>query len=264
MIGGWLWLGISFVLATLWANVVWFFQRYRPGIAGKAIDGLMAWRFSPLLFQLLRLLYYVGLPFAALLWGQDAVIGRLLGLQRFELPITDGATTTANWLDWIHDAGWAAGLGIGALGLLALGGWAYRRASTSPDMNGEDVAVGADASGRIFLREAAYHELHWAFYRNAPIAAFGLYWGVWAGLALVGLEAVANPAWRRDVNDPRRAPAQLRRAALAVVSSVLFLYTQNLWLALLLHWISSWGLNALYAAPSSTLAREGADLNREA
>jgi hypothetical protein len=100
----------------------------------------------------------------------------------------------------------------------------------------------------LFLREAAYHEAHWAFYRNAPILAAGTYWGVWIGLALAALEAALNPAWRRGLADPQRAPAQLMRAALAVVSSVLFLLTENLWLALILDWGVSRGWGTLARA----------------
>jgi len=247
---GWLWLSGSLLLAVLWANLARFFQSPRSEVMGEFVPRLLSWRFSPHLLQLLRLLYYIGVPFAALLWGHDAVVGRLLGLQRLDLPAlgeeTTGAAVTANWLDWAYDVGWAAALGLGAWGLLALGWWAYRRALATAG-EGKEVA-GVNASGWVLLREAAYHETHWAFYRNAPILAWGAYWGVWAGLALVTFEAVLNPAWCQGLADPQRAPAQLLRGALAVVSSVLFLLTQNLWLTLALHWGISWGLAAFVRA----------------
>jgi len=253
---GWLWLSGSLVLAALWTNLAWFFHRPRAGAIGGFVTRLVAWRFAPGLLQLLRLLYYVGVPFAALLWGHDAVVGRLLGLQPLELPMSGreevSAAIAANWLDWALDAGWAVTVGIGAWGLLALGWWAYRRAEVVGQAvvaAGEiDGASGADGSGGVFLREAAYREVHWAFYRNAPILAAGTYWGVWIGLALVALEAALNPAWRRGLADPQRAPAQLMRAALAVVSSVLFLLTENLWLALILDWGVSQGWDTLARA----------------
>lgn len=240
---GWLWLGSSLFLAILWKNLVWFFRQPRLGIVGKFLTQLAAYRFSPWLLQILRLLYYVGLPFAALLWGRDAVIGRLLGLQRFELVDLSGEGVNDNWLDWVHDVGWAVMLGLGAWGLLTLGWWAYRRALATAHEEG--MLIRANVSGWVLLREAAYHEIHWAFYRNAPIQAWGAYWGIWAGLALAALEAALNPAWRESLGDPQRAPAQLMRGALAVVSSVLLWLTQNLWLALALHWGVSWGLAAL-------------------
>jgi hypothetical protein len=249
---GWLWLGGSLLLAALWANLSWFFRQPRSDAAGEFVARLNAWRFSPWLLQLLRLLYYIGVPFAALLWGHDAVVGRLLGLQplNLNLSIASGkeasASVAANWLDWAHDVGWAAILGIAAWGVLALGWWAYRRAMVAAGE--EDVVTGANSSGWVLLREAAYHEAHWAFYRNAPSLVVGTYWGVWTGLALVVLEAALNPGWRKDLADPQQAPGQLMRGALSIVSSVLFLLTENLWLALALHWGVSWGVAALVRA----------------
>jgi hypothetical protein len=257
---GGLWLSISLLLAAFWANLAWFFRQPRPGAIGGFVSRLVAWRFSPWLLELLRLLYYIGMPFAALLWGHDAVVGRLLGLQRFDLPTPVGkevsATVAANWLDWAHDVGWTAAVGIGAWGLLALGWWAYRRAMASAGEAGG--LAGAGSSGWVLLREAAYHEVHWAFYRNVPIVAVGPYWGVWIGLALVVLEAALNPAWHEDLADPRRAPGQLMRGALAVVSSVLFLLIENLWLALILHWGVSWGLAALARFRSAATPKRSA------
>ncbi len=247
---GWLWLSSSLLLAALWANLAWFFCQTSSGAVGDFIARLTAWRFSPRLLQLLRLLYYIGVPFAALLWGHDAVIGRLLGLQQLDLPIPGGkeasADITANWLDWAHDVEWAVALGLGAWALLALSWWAYRRAIVTTGAG--DVVTRANSSGWVLLREAAYHEIHWAFYRNMPVLAVGTYWGVWIGLALAALEATLNPAWHKGMTDPQWAPGQLMRGALAVVSGVLFLLTQNLWLALALHWGVSWGLATLAQA----------------
>ena len=254
---GWLWLGGSLLVAILGANLAWFFRRPRSGAIGDFVADLSARRFSPAFLQFLRLLYYIGIPFAALLWGRDAVVGRLLGLQRLDLPLAgaheSGAYLAVNWLDWAHDAGWAVTLGAGTWGLLALGWWAYRRA-TSAAGEGEMVA-GAGSSGWAFLREAAYHEVHWAFYRNAPVVALGTYWGAWIGLVLVASEAALNPAWRSGLVDPQRAPASLMRAGLAVFSSVLFLSTGNLWLALVSDWGISWGLAALARAFPGSLSR---------
>lgn len=247
---GWLWLSGSWLLAVVWANLAWFFRRPRAGAVGGFVGRLVAWRFSPWLFQLLRLSYYIGIPFAALLWGHDAVVRRLLGLQQLEPPLSSGGqagtNVAANWLDWARDLGWAVTIGIGAWMVLALGWWAYRRAVVTA--GGLEGVSGGSSSGWLLLREAAYHEAHWAFYRNAPILAAGTYWGVWMGLAVVGLEAALNPAWRKSLANPARAPGGLMRAALAVVSSVLFLLTENLWLAVALDWGVSWGVVTLARA----------------
>ena len=252
----WLWLGDSVLLAVLWANLAWFFHKPLAGTAGEYAARLIGWRFSHWLFQIVRLFYYVGLPFSALLWGNDAVVGRLLGL-----PVGQDAGTSSTYqpLDWAQDLAWAAALGAGAWSLLALGWWAYRR-SLAATSKGREQIQGATASGWILFREAAYHEIHWAFYRNASILELArhpgdTYWGVWAGLALVLLEAVLNPAWRRGLTDPQRAPAQLLRATLAVISSTLFLLTENLLLALALHFSVTWGLAALARSSSPTISR---------
>jgi len=235
----WLWLSGSLLMAVLWTNLAWFFRQPRSETTSDLITPLITWRFAPQLLELLRLLYYIGVPYGALLWGRDAVVEGLLGLGGEKANVAPAA----NWLDWARDVGWTAALGIGAWAVLALGWWAYRRALAAAD---SEVEVGgANVSGWVLLREAAYHEVHWAFYRNAPILVLGEYWGIWTGLALAALEAALNPAWRKGLADPRTAPPQLMRGALAVVSSLLFLMTQNLWLALALPRGVSWGLYVL-------------------
>lgn len=239
----WLWLGGSLLLAILWSNLAWYFRESRAGRIGELVARLASWRFSPLLLQFLRLLYYIGLPTAAFYLGHDAVVQRYLGL-------SDGQSDV--WLRWVHDIGWIAALGIGTWVLLAAGWWAYRRALHA--VGKKSPIASASASGWVLLREAAYHEVHWAFYRSALILilaqmqlAGNEYWGVWIGLALVALEAALNPAWRKGLADSERAPARLMRGALAVVSSAMFIQTKdgNLLLSLLLHFCVSWGLVTL-------------------
>jgi membrane protease YdiL (CAAX protease family) len=114
------------------------------------------------------------------------------------------------------------------------------------------------APGWETLREALYYEIHWAFYRNAPIVTLGVYWGAWVGVALAAIQAAANPAWRKGLSTPGTAAALLLRAALAVISSLCFLRTQNLWLAILLHWGVTAGLRTHYQVPLSIEPQESA------
>jgi hypothetical protein len=264
----WLWLAGSLLLATLWTNLAWLFSPWVE--AGRSLDDseslaerivvqLANWRFASTLFQALRLLYHIGLPFVALFWGRDAVISRFLGLQRLALPtaaaLAEGASANANWLDWANDAGWTAALGLGSWAMLLAAGWVRHQALARAG----EPRLGSKATGWETLREALYHEIHWAFYRNAPIMAFGFYWGTWAGLTLVALEAVLNPAWRKGLSTPGGAASLVLRAALAVISSLLYLQAQNLWLAILLHWGVTSGLRTLYPAASS-FTPEGAGI----
>jgi hypothetical protein len=251
-------LGGSLLLAGLWTNLAWLYSPWvqagrspddADSLAERLVVQLANWRFSPLLYQGLRLLYYVGLPFAALFWGYDAVVSRFFGLQRLVLPtagaLEGSASINANWLDWAQDVAWAVALGLGSWAVLLAAGWVRRRALGDAD----SPRPGVRASAWETLREALYHEIHWAFYRSAPIVILGLYWGTWTGLLLAALEALVNPVWRKGLRRPDWAATLLLRAALAVVSSLLFLRTQNLWLAILLHWGVSTGLRTLYPLP---------------
>ena len=256
----WLWLGASLLLALLWSNLTWLFSPWADAVGSSETSGSLAerivfqvahWRFSGSVHQGLRLLYYVGLPAVALFWGRDAVLSRLLGLQRLALPSPGEGTSTAalsaNWADWIHDLGWAAVLGLAGTGLLLLASMAYHRALFSIKSTGRTGRTG----GWRLAREAIYHEVHWAFYRNAPVMAFGLYWGTWAALALIALEAALNPEWRGDLVEPARAWPCLVQGAIAVVSCLVYMQTQNLWLAVLLHWGIEWTLQSV-TRPSPT------------
>ena len=102
--------------------------------------------------------------------------------------------------------------------------------------------AGTRAPFWVLLREAIFYEVHWAFYRNAPLVFLGTYWGAWAGLGLVAVEAALNPCTWRDLGDGVRLPGLLVRAGLAVLSTVLAQQTGNLWLAVLVHWAITWAL----------------------
>ena len=246
----WLWLGGSLLLALLATGTTWWLDRAkgRDLRIASFVDGPA----FPLLTEIGRLLFYLGLPAAALLWGQDAVIGRLMGFQPLlalnglmgePAPATDIA---ANLADWTRDVGWAVGLGTAAWAVLALGWWTVRRGASPPRLDRGML------SGLVGLREAAYHEVHWAFYRNAPIVALGSYWGVWAGLGLAALEAVLNPFWRAALRDADRVSLPLLRGGMAFLSAALFLKTGNLWLAILVHWGVLWGLSATVGSGFTT------------
>jgi hypothetical protein len=248
----WIWLLGSFLLAVAAAQIT--FRARRLPVPPNWLSDLLVWPYTPALILILRILFYVGIPLAALDWGRDVIVPRWMGLQpllafRGLLEAPASANELAeNWANWVWDAGWAVGLGSGAGVLLAVGWWSVARKAW---LNGPLTAA-RGSLGRTLL-EAVLHEVHWAFYRNVPIVALALtrpdaealYWGTWAGLALIGLEAVLNPYWWAALFSPQNAPMAFVRAGLAALSAVLFLKTQNLWLAILVHWGVSWGLYKL-------------------
>lgn len=259
----WLWLAGSFLVALLWVNLSCLFAPWAEedgtaetsaSLPERIVRRVAGGRLSPFVFQVFRLLYYVGIPATALFWGRDAVVARFLGLQPLLLP--DAAVTvastdvSANWFGWLHDLGWAAGIAVISIGLLALASLTHRRALSHID-TAEDQRRARRPSAVIAAREALYHETHWAFYRNAPIVAFGTYWGPWVGLLLVGVQASASPRWRESLREPGEAWRVLQRAAVAVVSTVLFLQAQNLWLAFAVHTMIGWTMGAIYSAPET-------------
>lgn len=234
----WVWLGGSLFLAIATTQVSWRLWQ-REGSRARLEPFVVSAPF-PILQQLARWLYYIGLPFAALVWGRDALVGRLLGLQ----PLTSPIDMLPNWTDWAIDLGWAVGLAMAAWTILAMGWWTVRRAGARPH------PAGTHTSAWRLLGEAALHETHWAFYRNGPAVVLGVYWGAWAGLGLVALEAALNPWWRADLRDETRLPAGLVRVGLAMLSVIIYLQTMNLWMAILAHWGITWGL-AIWARASA-------------
>lgn len=228
----WLWLGGSILAALLAAGAAWFWR------SRALAEDLAASPFFAPLLQAFRFLYYVGGPFAALIWGRDAVVERLLGLG--PLPYLLGTPLspdekTALWMDGMRGVGWVIFLGTSAWATLAVIWWATRY----PGQEGLDHLP---RSPLLALREAFFQETHWMFYRNAPVVALGTYWGTWVGLIPLLLEAGLNPWWRAALRDSGKRPAMLIRAGMAVLSAAFYLRAASLWLAILLHWGVTWGV----------------------
>ncbi len=239
----WVWLGGSLLLGVLasWLNHV---LHRLPQPWAKA---WLEWRGRPWVEQGLRFLYAVGIPAAALLW-QGALTPRGLGLQ--PVSWTEHASPEGVWQAWARDIGNALLLASAALGVYGLAQAQARR------LTGNALPREHDPS--IALREAVYHQAHWAFYREPFVLLWGPGVGTWIGLLPVLLEALLNPARWADLRVPERSHALLTRALLAIVGALLFATTQNLWLGLsvdlLLGWI--WG----QTPETGTPRREGAAL----
>jgi len=216
-----IWIGTSLIFALIAAWSAWLIGQRVP-----QVQALVArWEElpeTPWIYHTLRLVYAIGLPAAALL-VTGSLTERGLGLQ--PLLLFDSAapleTVQANWADWAGDFGWLL-LFLSVAGFLL---WIARRSTGLPQ---------GDRDPGIALREACYHQAHWAFYREPFVLLWGPAMGAWGGLALVVAEALLNPIHWITLQHPGRSRNLLFRAALAVLSMIFFIQTQNFWMALLL------------------------------
>jgi len=181
----------------------------------------------------------------------------LVGLDR-QWPVTR----------WLEAAG--TGLALGLLSLFVLGlAWlnasrlsARRRpagAVSGPLRPGRRLALAfAPRPWWAVLVGALYLEVHWAFYRGAlAVILDDVYAGVFLGLAVVCLEWLLSPFWRRGLTPPTGTAPDAGRTwlnvGLALTSALLFLLSRNLWICLAVHWLLALALRALARSPSATL-----------
>ncbi len=189
----WLWLEISVGLALLAAWVRWFWQR-----SGRS------WVWPPL-WHSLRLMYSLGVPALALLWRR-VLSERYLGLK----PLSAGPA------EWTRDLAWTLLIGFITWALLQ-------------SMAGT-VSFKRCRRWGVALREALYHQVHAAFYREPWALVWGFGPGAWLGLLPLAFEALLDPQNWRDSRDPARSWAMLTRTALYLAGLLLYIKTQNLWL----------------------------------
>ena len=205
----WLWIATSVLLSALANGLAW---RVRCPI-DRTRPALIRWLLS-FLREGGRFLYFVGIPYMALLGGL--------------IPATEVGLVNGNWL---RDLTISLPLGLSAfLLLLFLRMLLLWRERTAPGGVVPDMPA---LSLWISLRESTYQQIHWAFYRVAPLLATeDRPQAIALGLGIVALEAWLNPAWRDCWRDPGRALGALRTAGLAVTTAVIFGVTGNLWLTL--------------------------------
>jgi hypothetical protein len=136
--------------------------------------------------------------------------------------------------EWLRDLTLSLPMGVGSLlVLLFLRSLALWREKAAP---GGVIPSEPAPPFWVTLRESVYQEIHWAFYRSAPLLTVDdQLQGIALGLGIVALEAWLNPAWRERWRHPRLAATALRTAGLAVTMAVVFGITNNLWITLGLH-----------------------------
>jgi HAD superfamily hydrolase (TIGR01509 family) len=234
----------SLVLYAAGTSLSWHLRQGRwGGQTGRWLEALARWRGLHILASVMRFLYFVGVPAVALF--SSITLPRFMGL---------------TGIDWFPSIVRGTALGLGGFALLALG-WLYYISSlsslpttsqASPPSKGE-ATPRPYSSGATLLITAIYLEVHWAFYRSLPLLILDdRYTGVVLGFLMVVLEWFCDPAWRWSWGHAREMEKTLPGVAVAAVMAVIYLFTQNLWLCVPIHWLITVGLSRLQAPASIT------------
>jgi len=238
------WLAVTLIYLAV--QPAWgYFARWsatwsgRPGVWAASVRGA---RCVPTLAVAWRLVYCVGAPYLALLLGvADARRLGLAGLPLWpQLPL-----------------GMVAGLA--GVGLLAwswgrVAAVSYRRGAHLPPFAAAWQALRSPWGWASFVAEVLCLQMSWAFVRGAAIRFAGLYAGVFLGLALLGATWLLRPGRLEGIGDAEVRAGTLLTAGLALVTSLVFLYAENLWLCGLVHAL---GWLAAMAAARRAYARAG-------
>ncbi len=226
----------SILLYVVGANIAWYYRVSPGGRLARRIRLLAASNPARALYEIWRLLYYVGVPYAALYLGWVDV--RAMGL---------------GFLDWARGLRWTIVLALATWSLLMFVWVPYLRATAT-------MPVRLDLKSLTWSRrvvEVVYMQAHWAFYRAACILLLAsvvaddaaVYWGTSAGIALSFLEAWADPRLRRHVAQFGEGELALWSTGQAVVNAVGFILTRNVWLLALIHLALEFTVPHLRAVP---------------
>jgi hypothetical protein len=205
------------------------------------------WRATPIRWLMAagRFLFYLGVPYLALGgWPRQPHQG-LLSLDDMGIVGLTGnsAGSSARSLQPILSTAWpvtrwlqAAGVGLG-LGLVTLLFLTLAWANANRRADGTRLRFRHRPWWAILV-EGLYLEVHWAFYRGAlAVLLEDLYAGVFGGVALVFVQWSLNPFWRKGWWQESRAAGRWLRAALVLLSAMIYLFTRNLWICLAIHWL---------------------------
>ncbi len=170
---------------------------------------------------LLRLVYFLGVPYAALLTGSIATT---------DMGLTGANGSILGWspAEWLH--GLSTALTLGVIVLLPIGVASRQIARAGLLLGADDRSAGA------VIVESVFSEIHWAFYRAAPLILLGdVYGAVLFGVLLVGVEWLVELVRNGLSPLPEERQRWLRRGVLLALSAALFALTGNVWLAIGLH-----------------------------
>jgi len=87
------------------------------------------------------------------------------------------------------------------------------------------------------LRDGLYGQAHWGFYRGLmAMAGFGIYAATWLGALVALVEWTISGV---TAGFPTRGKSAMFLGVL-LTTSALFLYSRNLWLCMMFHWLAMW------------------------
>jgi hypothetical protein len=247
-----LWVMASILVYGITVNLRYRLWQAPSSRLGRRLTALENSPHSLWLFQALRFVYYLCVPYLAITRGVTN-------------PTSMGMWA-ADWFDerWLGELTLGLALGLGALALL-LWGWRHYLLAVrgieaqwagEPHLFQRKVLAAPWGWGLILL-EVLYLEMHWAFYRSMTIRFAGEYYGVFLSFLLVLGEWCLNPAIRNDLGIARRAGEILTTIAIAFSISVVFYFTANLWLCIVVHLILQFGLLAFLASSCGLPYHEG-------
>lgn len=226
----------SVLLYVLGANAAWHYRFAPGGEFSQYLRRFAHSNWARALYEVWRLVYYVGLPYVALYLGWVDL--RAMGL---------------GFLDWAKGLRWAIVLALATWSLLMFVWVPYLRATSK-------IPVRLNLEWQTWSRrvvEVVFMQAHWAFYRAACILllatsfpdASAVYWGTCAGIVLIVLEAWADPRVRRHIAQLGEGEAALWSAGQAVINGVGFILTRNVWLLALVQIGLEFGVPHLRTAP---------------
>lgn len=241
-----LWVGVSVLLHTLGALLAWRFRLWTTDNERQTTGDGWLWRTlqrlrhhwsGPLLLQFIRFAYFLGLPYAILI-RRGALELQPLGL----LGPADLDQSVLGWGgEWLIATGRMVAVGL-AGALAVLWGWANLKWALAYTNDGR-WTIDEGITGPV-IRETIYLQVHWAFYRTAPLLWLGAGnegWAAFAGVGIVALEAVLDPRFWAALGDPGRAARPLFTGVLCWLSALGFALTYNLWLVAATHAALVWG-----------------------
>jgi hypothetical protein len=210
----WLWIACSVLLSALVNGLIWRCRRSSLAPRWAGVLGLLSWVGGGG-----RFLFFVGLPYLALLGGL--------------IPANTVGLVPGHWArDLVLLLPLALGAMLVLLSLRLLVSWRERSAF------GAALGAGSLLPLGVRLRESLYREARWAFLRSAPLLAVERReLGIALGLGIVALEAWLDPAWRSRWREFDGVLQVWQGAVVAVLMAVVFGVTGNWWVTLAIHLI---------------------------